>query len=184
LVFIIINVIYSAGSPISRFFLVFFGIWIPVVSIEILGAALMTIPNGGEIYSSSGIGLLLATVLEPWGGFGKFLLVILSLSVIANNVPNTYSAALSFQALAPPFQLIPRAVWTVVVVVAATIAGCFGREHFSSVLSNLLSILGYWVAFFAVIVAEEHFIFRRGKMGYDLEVYDQPSKLPMGIAAM
>jgi purine-cytosine permease-like protein len=52
------------------------------------------------------------------------------------------------------------------------------------VLSNLLSTLSYWVAFFTVIVAEEHFIFRRGKMGYDLEVYDQPSKLPMGIAAM
>jgi purine-cytosine permease-like protein len=69
----------------------------------------MTIPNGGEIYSSNGIGLL-ATVLEPWGGFGKFLLVILSLSVIADNVPNTYSAALSIQALAPAFQLIPRAV--------------------------------------------------------------------------
>lgn len=144
----------------------------------------MTIPNAGDIYENDGIGAILATVLAPWNGFGKFLLVILSLSVIANNVPNTYSAALSFQALAKPLQYIPRAVWTLVVVVLYTIAGVVGREHFSTVLSNLLSILSYWVAFFVVIVAEEHFIFRRGKMGYDLDAYDKPSQLPMGIAAM
>lgn len=146
----------------------------------------MTIPGGGDLYNDSGFGALLSHVLAPWHGFGKFLLVVLSLSVIANNVPNTYSAALSFQALAKPLQYIPRAVWTVVVVVAYTIAGAFGREHFSTVLSNLLSILSYWVAFFVVIVAEEHFLFRkRGmRLGYDLEIYDQPGKLPMGLAAM
>jgi len=176
-------------ADISRtkvFFLVFFGIWIPVCFLEILGAALMTIPGGGDIYNDSGPGGLIAHVLSPWGGFGKFLLVVLAMSVVANNVPNTYSAALSIQAIAKPFQKVPRAIWTVVIAAAYTIAGAFGREHFSTVLSNLLSILSYWVAFFVVIVAEEHFMFRRGgmRLGYDLEIYDQPRKLPMGIAGI
>ncbi|KAF8306326.1 purine-cytosine permease [Clavulina sp. PMI_390] len=171
-------------SSVKVFFLVFFGIWIPVTLIEILGAALMTTPGAADLYESGSIGAILASILEPWHGFGKFILVILSLSVIANNVPNTYSAALSFQALTPWFQRIPRAVWTLVVAIAYTIAGVVGREHFSSVLSNLLSILSYWTAFFVVIVAEEHFLFRRGKMGYDLEAYEDSKKLPLGIAAI
>lgn len=34
------------------------------------------------------------------------------------------------------------------VAVAYTLAGVFGREHFSAILSNFLAILGYWIAFF------------------------------------
>lgn len=47
------------------------------------------------------------------------------------------------------------------------------------VSSNFLSILSYWTAFFIVVVAEEHFIFRRKGgilSGYDLEAYDDISR--------
>lgn len=42
-----------------------------------------------------------------------------------------------------------------------------------------MSILSYWTAFFIVIIAEEHFIFRRkGGLvsGYDLEAYEDISR--------
>lgn len=97
----------------------------------------------------------------------------------ANNIPNTYSAGLSIQALGRPFAVIPRFCWVFVAFVAYTVAGVVGREHFSIILSNFLSILGDWTAFFIVIVAEEHFIFRRknGPLGgYNLDDYDTPSK--------
>jgi len=170
-------------SSTKIFFLVFFGIWIPIFFIETLGACLMTIDWAGATFESDGVGAILARVLEPWGGFGQFLLVVLALSVVANNIPNTYSAALSIQTLGRPFQLIPRAIWTIVVAVAYTVAGVVGRAHFASILSNLLAILSYWTAFFVMIVFEEHVIFRR-RTGYDLTVYDKPGQLPMGIAAI
>ena len=97
----------------------------------------------------------------------------------ANNIPNTYSAALSMQALGRPFALVPRFVWTMLAFVAYTVAGVAGREHFSDILSNFLSILSYWTAFFAVVVAEEHFLFRRagGPLGgYNLDDWDTPSR--------
>ena len=97
----------------------------------------------------------------------------------ANNIPNTYSAGLSIQALGRPFALVPRFFWTFLAFVVYTVAGVAGREHFSAILSNFLSILSYWTAFFIVIVAEEHFIFRRenGPLGgYNLDDYDTPSK--------
>lgn len=97
----------------------------------------------------------------------------------SNNIPNTYSAALSIQALGRPFAVVPRFFWVILVFVVYTVAGVAGREHFSAILSNFLSILSYWTAFFIVIVAEEHFIFRRkgGPLGgYNLADWDNPSK--------
>jgi purine-cytosine permease-like protein len=69
----------------------------------------------------------------------------------------------------------------------AMVAGIAGRDSFSAILSNLLGILGYWTAFFIVIVAIEHFIFRRedGRLGgYNLDDYDNADKLPIGIACV
>lgn len=115
---------------------------------------------------------------------------------------NTYSTGLSLQALGRPFALIPRFVWTTIGFVAYTIAGVVGREHFSEILSNFLSILSYWTAFFMVITLEEHFIFRRNNGplgGYNLDDWDSPTKyfvylcdrigstlyrLPLGVAGI
>jgi purine-cytosine permease-like protein len=74
-----------------------------------------------------------------------------------------------------------------VIFIAYTVAGVAGREHFAEILSNFLAILSYWTAFFIVIVAEEHFIFRRpgGRLGgYNLDDWDTPSRLPLGIAGV
>lgn len=46
-------------------------------------------------YADSGNGGLISAVLEPLGGFGKFCLVIVALSIIANNFPNIYSVSLT-----------------------------------------------------------------------------------------
>jgi purine-cytosine permease-like protein len=75
--------------------------------------------------------------------------------------------------------MIPRFFWTILCFVIYTVAGVAGREHFSAILSNFLSILSYWTAFFIVIVAEEHFIFRRknGALGgYNLDDWDSPKR--------
>ncbi|KAG2035701.1 cytosine-purine permease [Suillus americanus] len=179
-----------ADTPTMRVFLLtFFGLFIPICFVEILGAALMTITDPAYInaFEDGSTGGLIAQVLSPWGHFGQFILVLLALSVIANNIPNTYSTGLSIQALGRPFAIIPRFFWVFITFVVYTVAGVAGREHFSAILSNFLSILSYWTAFFIVIVAEEHFIFRRknGPLGgYNLDDYDTPSKLPLGIAGI
>lgn len=83
------------------------------------------------------------------------------------------------QSIGRPFAMVPRFFWTFLAFVIYTVAGVSGREHFSEILSNFLSILSYWTAFFIVIVAEEHFIFRRkgGPLGgYNLDDWDQPSR--------
>ncbi|KAJ7643966.1 purine-cytosine permease [Roridomyces roridus] len=184
------NVRLPANTSSTKvFILTFFGLFIPICFCEILGALLMTItdPAYTDAFANGGTGGLLGQVLSPWKGGGKFILFLLAFSVIANNVPNTYSAALSIQSLGRPFAKIPRFFWTIVIFVAYTVAGVAGREHFAEILSNFLAILSYWTAFFIVIVAEEHFIFRRkgGPLGgYNLEDWDSPTRLPLGVAGV
>jgi purine-cytosine permease-like protein len=117
----------------------------------------------------------------------SFLTLIAWFRLTGINSPNTYSAALSIQALHSSFARVPRAVWTFVVFVIYVVAGVAGREHFSEILSNFLSILGYWIAFFVAILLEEHYIFRRpgGTLGgYDFTAYDDARRLPVGIAGI
>ena len=54
------------------------------------------------------IGGLIAAVLEPAGGFGKFLVVLLALTTPSQCAPSMYTACNSFMTLAPAFARIPR----------------------------------------------------------------------------
>ena len=101
------------------------------------------------------------------------------------------------QTLIPQFRHIPRAIFTVLAFSASTVAGVAGREHFSVILSNFLAVvsfaavakqlfdrspekMAYWVAFWIVILVEEHYIFRQNKGalgGYDMHAYDSPNRL-------
>ncbi|KAI9659026.1 MAG: hypothetical protein M1821_001986 [Bathelium mastoideum] len=186
--------VYQPATQSRRkvFFWTWLGLIIPLLFCEMLGVAIMTATdiNGGDNmyqdgYNQSGVGGLLAAVLfPPLGNFGKFCLVILALSIIANNCPNIYSVALTVQVLGRWTQMIPRFIWTIVggcVYIAIAIPG---YSHFELVLQNFMNFIGYWLAIYAGISLTEHFLFRRGFSGYQPAHYDQPGKLPPGIAAI
>lgn len=126
-------------------------------------------------------------ILSPLGGFGKFLQVVFTFTTISANVPNTYSASLSIQALWRPFERVPRALWTIFVAALWIVGACFGEESFGSVLQDLLGLLSYWTAFFTTIMVWEFAWFRHPKgplNGLDLTAYNDWSKLPFGIAGI
>ncbi len=43
---------------------------------------------------------------------------------------------------------------------------------------------GYWLAIYEGISLSEHFIYKKGFPGYDITIFNSPSKLPPGIAAI
>ena len=48
-----------------------------------------------------------------------------------------------------------------------------------------LDVTGYWSSIFAAIVLTEHFLFRKINFDcYQIEDWDKPNKLPIGIAAL
>ncbi|KAK4982078.1 Purine-cytosine permease fcy21 [Elasticomyces elasticus] len=186
--------VYQPSTQSRRlvFFWTWLGLIIPLLFTEMLGAAVMTATsiNGGDNiyqagYHASGTGGLLAAVLlPPLGRFGQFCLVILALSIIANNCPNIYSVALTMQVLGRWTQRVPRFVWTGVGTCVYIAIAIPGYGHFEAVLENFMNFIGYWLAIYEGISLTDHFVFKRGFSGYNPADYDKPSKLPPGIAAV
>lgn len=167
----------------------FVGLAFPLLFTEMLGLAVATAMVNNEdyynAYKGAGIGGLLASVLQPpLGRFGDFCLVILALSIIANNCPNIYSISLSLQLLARWTQRVPRFIWTGVGTCVYVAIAIPGYDHFESILENFMLIIAYWLAIYEGISLSEHFIFKRGFGGYHAEDYMNRSRLPPGFAAI
>jgi NCS1 nucleoside transporter family len=185
---------YTVYQPVTRsrksiFFWTFCGLFFPLVFTELLGAAVMTAtltnPTYLQAYFDSGIGGLLATVLvPPLGRFGEFCVVVLALSIIANNCPNIYSVSLSLQVLAKGSQRVPRFVWVFLGTCVYVAISIPGYDHFESWLENFMLVIGYWLSIYEGIALTEHFVFKRGFAGYQPENYMSPELLPPGYAAV
>lgn len=86
----------SSTPSIKIFLATYFGLNIPMILVETLGMAMTTTfdarPDWGDAYAENGIGgLIFAPLSRTGNGFGAFLTVVLAMSVIANNIPNSYS---------------------------------------------------------------------------------------------
>lgn len=63
--------------------------------------------------------------------------------------------------------------------------GLAGRNKLSTYLDDFLSLLGYWATAFFVIIFTEHVIFRKANFAnYNLEGWNDPKVIPVGIAAL
>lgn len=171
------NVNQPEQTPAARvFWLTFLGVFIPCTVLEVLGVAFTSwwpAKSGGD---------LMAAVVSPLGNAGKVILVLLALSVIANNIPNDYSLGLSMQVLGRAFQNINRAIWTLIGAVVYVVIALFAASNFNTTLSNFLLLVAYWLGPWAIILVIEHFVFRHGK--YNVDDWNTSHKLPVGWAAI
>jgi NCS1 nucleoside transporter family len=176
-------------SSYKIFFWTYLGLNTPLILVECLGAAAMTTfgqkSTWQDAYNSNSVGGLLGAGLAgPMGGFGSFLLVVMALSIVANNIPNMYSLALTFQNLHPYAQAIPRIIIVLIGSVVYIVLAIVGASHFEEWLDTLLVILSYWLAIFSTILIEEHLIFRKGKWSnYVPDDFNNWRKLPLGVAS-
>lgn len=60
------------------------------------------------------LGGLISAVLSPAGGFGKFLTVLVALSIPSACAPTMYTFGTSFMTIAPIFQKVPRYIYAMV----------------------------------------------------------------------
>jgi purine-cytosine permease-like protein len=146
-----------------------------------LGTVMVSSPKYAVKYGTSPGGLLM-TAYDSLGGFGKFCAVINVLAQVANNTPGAYSMGMNFQMLGGFFQKVPRPVFTTISTVIYTACAMGGRNSLYQIFKGFLPLIGYWVIIWIAIVVEEDVLFRR-KSGYDWTAWNNPQKLPKGIAA-
>src|SRR5215831_19328087 len=181
------NVNQPEETPSSRvFWLTFLGVFIPCVLLETLGlglvSAISSVPAWNKAFTSGSVGGLLSAIVSPLGPFGTLILVLLALSVVANNIPNDYSLGLSMQVLGRWFQGVKRYIWTLIGAVIYVIIALIGGGNFSATLESFLLVIAYWLGPWAIILILEHFVFRRGV--YNVDDWNTPDKLPVGWAAV
>lgn len=170
------------------FFSLVFGLAFPLYFTMILGAAsaraTLSNPAYLDYYHSDSIGGLTFAILVPDSlhGFGQFCCVVLAMSTVANNIPNMYSVALSAQATWEPLAKVPRIVWTLVGNGASLAIAIPAYYKFESFMENFMDSIGYYLAIYTSISLSEHFIYRRGFKGYNINAWNRWDLLPVGIA--
>ena len=165
-----------------------FGLTIPTTFVTIIGACIgnaalsVAYPPYADGYTNHGLGGLIREIYHPLG-WSKFALVILMFSVMGNNIAINYSSGLSLQLLGHYFHAVPRFIWSFLVALVVAVLAIAGKNHLSTIVSNFVSLLGYWTVSFTLILLIEDKYFRRHE-GYILSAWNKPSKLPWGAAAV
>ncbi|KAF4975816.1 hypothetical protein FZEAL_7435 [Fusarium zealandicum] len=177
------------GSKLKVFTYVYLGLLTPSTPLLILGAAIGgAIPNVESwqaAWDTHGIGGVLAEMLAPAGGFGKFILVVLALSVVGNMVLSNYSVALCLQMLLPFFTKVPRFFFIIVTMAIMVPMAVYAAARWMTSLENFLTVIGYWAGCFDAVVIEEHVVFRqRDYSSYDPRIWNDGRRLPTGLAAI
>ncbi|CAF3480809.1 unnamed protein product [Fusarium graminearum] len=168
---------------------VYLGFLIPSTPLLILGAAIGgAIPNVDSwqtAWIDYGLGGVMAEMLKPAGGFGKFVLVVMGLSIVGNMLLSYYSVALCLQMLIPAFAKVPRFVFVIVTLAIMVPMSIYAAAQWQTSLVNFLSMIGYWAGCFDAVVIEELVVFRNRDYGLlDPKIWDQGRKLPTGLAAI
>lgn len=172
------------------FFYLTAGLAIPLIFTQILGAAsglaALNNPEWLKLYHKNNIGGLTYAILvqDSLHGFGEFCCVVLAMSTVAINIPNMYTIGWSVQAFWEPLARIPRIVWTICGS-AAVVGVCIpAYYYFIGFMENFMDSIGYYLAIYIAIALSEHFIYRRGFKGYNIEDWNRYDKLPIGIAGL
>ncbi|KPI36510.1 Vitamin B6 transporter TPN1 [Cyphellophora attinorum] len=180
---------YHASTPSWKiYFINYAGIVVftsfPTIVGALIGNIAFANPNSSfaAAYASHGIGGLLLELYHPVG-WAKTAMVLLSFSTVAGGAALSYSSGLSLQLLSSYSRAVPRFIWSFLWVLVTTIIAVAGRNDLSSFVTSLISIVGYWIVPFAVILLLEDQVFRR-RRGYVVDDWNTPSRLPWGVAAV
>ncbi|KAJ7429410.1 hypothetical protein B0H11DRAFT_1768147 [Mycena galericulata] len=107
------------GSSAMIFTYTYLGMFLPSIVTHVLGAAFAAaapgVPSWDAGYDGGNdLGGLVSAVLQPCGGFGKCLLVLMVISTVAVNAPTMYSFGVSLMNISTVFARIPRYVFAIV----------------------------------------------------------------------
>ncbi|XXH01029.1 hypothetical protein Hte_007380 [Hypoxylon texense] len=176
-------------SSVRLFLYGYAGLVIPSALLMILGAAIggaiSSIPEWEQGYEETQVGGVLAAMMSRAGGFGKFIVVVLSLTLLGNIAATMYSVTLNFQILIPQLVVVPRYMFSILVTAILIPVSIKAATEFFASLENFLALIGYWTAAFGAVLIVEHNVFRRGQYHtYDHDSWNVASRLPLGIAAL
>ncbi|KAF1844622.1 uncharacterized protein K460DRAFT_376280 [Cucurbitaria berberidis CBS 394.84] len=169
----------------------YIGLALPTILLMTLGAAMggatPNIPEWQAGYDSNAASGVLAAMLHPAGGFGRFVTVILAFSLLGNLAATMYSVTLNLQMFIPWLFRVPRVFFSILITGIVIGVAVEAAKSFFVNLENFVAVIGYWSSAFIGIVLTEHLLFRRASFASyteDETAWDDAKKLPPGLAAI
>ncbi|KAJ7636865.1 cytosine-purine permease [Roridomyces roridus] len=178
------------GSTAKIFTWTYLGMFIPAIITQVMGAAFtVAAPNvplwHAESEDGNDFGGLVVAILQPCGRFGTFMVVIMVLGITGLNAPSMYSFGNSMMNISSIFAKVPRYVYAIVATAIVIPLAIVAEAHFYSALVSLMNMIGYWSASYSGVIFVEHVFFRRRDFSrYKLSDWNNPAKLPPGLAAL
>ncbi|OSX63553.1 hypothetical protein POSPLADRAFT_1045867 [Postia placenta MAD-698-R-SB12] len=177
-------------SRMRVFIYTYLGFFVSSITAHMLGAAFAASALSDPIWESgfdngNNVGALVEAVLSPAGGFGKFITVLVALSIPSACAPTMYTFASSLMTISYYFAKIPRYIFAIISTAILIPVAIVGATRFYATFTDILSIIGYWSVIHGVMILIEHFLFRKDNFNaYVLEDFDKPRRLTPGIAAL
>lgn len=177
-------------SRMRVFVYTYLGFFVSSITAHMLGAAFATSALSDPTWESgfdngNNVGALVEAVLSPAGGFGKFITVLVALSIPSACAPTMYTFASSLMTISYYFAKIPRYIFAIISTAVLIPVAIVGATRFYATFTDVLSIIGYWSVIHGVMILLEHFLFRKDNFNaYVLEDFDKPRRLTPGIAAL
>ncbi|KAF2128993.1 hypothetical protein P153DRAFT_386188 [Dothidotthia symphoricarpi CBS 119687] len=182
----------APAAPRARIFTyTYAGLALPTILLMTLGAAMggavPNTPTWQAGYDSNAASGVLAAMLHPAGGFGRFVTVVLGFSMLGNLAATMYSVTLNLQMFLPVLFRVPRVLFSIPLTGVVIGVAIEAAASFFPALENFLGLIGYWSAVFIGVVITEHIVFRGRRVAAytdDEAAWDDAGKLPPGFAAM
>ncbi|KAI8943377.1 hypothetical protein NX059_001391 [Plenodomus lindquistii] len=182
---------HPSAPPFRIALYTYIGLTLPTILLMILGAAMggatSNIASWTRGYDANAASGVLAAMLHPAGGFGRFVTVILALSMLGNLAATMYSITLNLQMLVPWLFRIPRIIFSIVITAIVIGVAIEAASSFFLNLENFIGVIGYWSSAFIGIIVVEHLVFRKGSFTSYTQnegAWDDVTKLPQGYAAI
>ncbi|KAL4253400.1 purine-cytosine permease (2.A.39) family protein [Abortiporus biennis] len=186
------GVYHNAQASNFRIFIyAYLGFLVSSIPAHMMGAAFtaasFSIPEWqAGLGNGNDVGDLIAAILQPAGGFGKFLLVLLALTTPSACAPTMYTVCTSLMTISPVFARIPRFVIAIVSTAILIPVAIVCDKRFYATFVQILSFIGYWLAPFTAIILVEHILYRQATWSsYKVQSsWNKPNRLPKGFAAI
>ena len=151
-----------------------------------IGGAISQIPSWEAAYEAGGMGGVVGEILiERLGNFGRFVLILLGISVFGVACRDIYTISISLPAIIPPLRHVPRVLLAIVAAGVMIAIAIPASRSFVSAISSFLSIVGYYVGASISCFVVEWLYFRRSKAEtLNPAIWDDGSALPTGIPAV
>ncbi|KAJ3537739.1 hypothetical protein NM688_g6634 [Phlebia brevispora] len=134
----------SRASSLKIFTLTYAGFFIASITVHFLGAVFAASAPNVPVWNAgfddgSNVGSLIEAVLSPMGGFGKFLTVLLALTIPSACAPTMYTFGSSFMTIGTYFAMIPRYIFVLVSGAILIPVAIIGATSFYDTFVDVLS---------------------------------------------